>query len=188
MSWIDCVVDNDFEIFTEFPYQIRRKANKRIVAETFDKHNGYIRCRLNKKFYQKHRIIVQQFIPNDDRKNKTQIDHINHIKTDNRIENLRWTTPSQNNRNKSTYNGCDAEYFDEIDDDAIIVDSYNTHNFIDYYYVEKEDTFYFFNGIKYRKLKRCYGRDGYAHVNMRDINNKSIKVFYSSFKRQYDLI
>ena len=188
MSWIDCVVDNDYEININYPYQIRRKKNKRIITESIHKGNGYIQCSLNKKFYTKHRIIGLQFIENNDPENKTQVDHINHVRTDNRIENLRWVSSSENHKNRSIYNGYEAEYFDEIDENAIEVSEYNKYHFIDYYYVEKEDLFYFWNGIKYRKLKICYNKDGYALVNMRDINNKVIRIYYTKFKRQYDLI
>ena len=39
------------------------------------------------------------FVPNPD--NKPCIDHINRIRTDNRIENLRWATHQENQENKS---------------------------------------------------------------------------------------
>ena len=169
MSWIECVCDNDYEIYTEYPYQIRRKSNKRIIKETMDKK--YIRCKLNQKKYFKHRIIALQFIPNTDL-NKNQVDHIDHNKLNNDISNLRWVNNSENQKNKSLYNGYTYEYVDDIDDECILIDTYNNYTFENYYFDEKTDTFYFFNGLKYRKLKINYTKRNYAYICARDINNK----------------
>jgi hypothetical protein len=60
--------------------------------------NGYVQIKLWKdgkyKYTSVHRAIATAFIPNPD--NKKEVNHINGIKHDNRVENLEWTTRSEN--------------------------------------------------------------------------------------------
>lgn len=58
-------------------------------------NNGYLRIHLSGKQFRIHRLIAIAFIPNPE--NKRTVNHINGIKTDNRLENLEWATDSENN-------------------------------------------------------------------------------------------
>jgi len=59
---------------------------------------GYLRVSLCNKSYPKdyciHKLVGSAFIPNPE--NKPQVNHINGIKTENRLENLEWVTNSEN--------------------------------------------------------------------------------------------
>ena len=126
MSWQTCVVDKDYEIFSEYPFQIRRKSSKRIIKESID-DKGYIRCNLNGKSSKKHRIIGLQFIPNDDPEHKTMIDHINHDRTDYHISNLRWVSRADNTRNMSTLMGEQIPIHNELPETAEPLESYGLY-------------------------------------------------------------
>ena len=62
-------------------------------------HHGYIRIGIKGKTYRAHHLVWlyhHGVFPN------TIIDHINQVKNDNRIENLRLSNPTHNNLNRST--------------------------------------------------------------------------------------
>lgn len=73
---------------------IYTKKYKRLLKIKIN-HNGYSCVTINYKKTSLHRIIALLFIDNPS--NKKCVNHINGIKTDNRVENLEWCTHSENN-------------------------------------------------------------------------------------------
>lgn len=67
----------------------------------------------------KHRLVAEAWIPNLD--NKSEIDHINHNRKDNRIENLRWCTRQENMDNTTVNNIIKARSKAVINDDTLEV-------------------------------------------------------------------
>ena len=74
--------------------------SKTTLVKPYKEKIGYMTVSLYKngkgKKFLFHRLLATAFIPNPE--NKPYIDHINGIKDDNRLENLRWVTPSENQR------------------------------------------------------------------------------------------
>lgn len=185
--------EDEYEILNEYPFTVRNKVNHHVISESKG-DNGYMKLNLKNKLCYKHRIIALQFIPNDDPENKTQVDHINKIKDDNHIENLRWITPTQNNRNRSRINNTEYEFVDDLPDDIIKITFYKTkvnhYEFDDdqYYYDTENDEFYTRITPKlYKKLYQCIDKNNKKHIYLYDINNKKVNFYVERFKFLYDL-
>ena len=95
---LDCYFDTDLNIYC-YPLATDNihPQGKLFQPSMRLASNGYYYIKLRGKKYLLHRVIAMAFIPNP--KGLPHIDHINHIRTDNRIENLRWVTPKENNDN-----------------------------------------------------------------------------------------
>ena len=90
-------------------YWIKAKARRTKVGDQFGclHHTGYRHGRFNGKLYREHRLIwllLRGTFPDGD------LDHINGIRDDNRIENLRERNDQQNNYNKGSLPGSTSKY------------------------------------------------------------------------------
>ena len=72
-----------------------------------------------KVFAMKHRLVAEAWIPNPN--NKLEIDHINHNRKDNRVENLRWCTRKENMDEVTINNIIKARSKAVINDDTLEV-------------------------------------------------------------------
>ena len=89
-------IDNSFYSVSSLGEVKNNNRNKKLKPK-IDK-DGYIYFHLNinnkQKSFKIHRLLGIYFIPNPN--NLPLIDHINNIRTDNRLENLRWISYSNN--------------------------------------------------------------------------------------------
>ena len=165
MSWEQLREDADYEIFTEYPHDIRRKSTGRIITFSRMNTDGYLLCTLNGKQYRVHRVIANNFIPNPE--NKPYVDHINHIRDDYHIDNLRWVNAAENSSNLYGRNGIPYEFVDELERDCYVIDYVGNWGFENYYVCGTN--ILYFDGVKYRILIKHPCRRQWR-IHMRDDN------------------
>ncbi len=89
-----------------------RQADSERILKPFIRTDGYHEIGLTKNKKRKkcyvHRLVANEFIDNIN--NKQNVDHINHDKGNNCVENLRWATNKQNQRNVSKQKNTSSIY------------------------------------------------------------------------------
>ena len=177
-EFVVCAADPNYEISTTYPHDIRRRGSKRnAIIKPKDNGNGYYQvCLSGKKYKYVHRIIAMQFIENDDPIHKTQVDHINRIRSDNRIENLRWVSASTNNRNKTGRNGVEYEFVDKLPDNCVCVEDVCGNRFENIYYCKDCNKCYYVD-VNIRSINVYKNKAGREFVRLRNVDGKYKNVY-----------
>lgn len=85
--------------------RVERYVNEKILCGEKLSKKGYPRVNIKNKVKFAHRLIAEVYIINFHK--KTQVNHINGIKCDNRVENLEWVS-NQENKNHAVANNLVA--------------------------------------------------------------------------------
>ena len=179
LHWETLKVDPDYEICTQYPYQIRRKDNGYIIAE-WEHTSKYIQIKLNDKYYYKHVVIAQQWIENDDPDNKVEVEHRNRNRTDYHINNLCWKTRSMNAFNRTGWGQYKYEYVDELPIDVTPIIMYHGIEF-EAYFMDSDGEVWFYNGEQYRNIRV----NAENKVRLWDINHKLRSIGIKSLRREF---
>lgn len=143
--------------------------------------DGYIEYRFRVNGKQKtiyyHKIIVKMFIKPDFDSKIEEIDHMDHNRANNTIENLKVVSGSENRRNQSSMNGKDFNFVDNIGNALVI----NKEAGI-YYSLELDKFFMFISHTnKFKELhENIYG--GYPCITY-CCNNKKHMFKTTKFRR-----
>jgi len=126
-----------------------------------------------------HRLVMTYFGPPQP-EGKTDVDHIDRDKSNNRIENLRWVNSSENNRNKDKYKQQRNEYIEELPDTAVELEEYNGFEFDKYWFdYESNKLIMRTRSGKLKFVNVCRGR-----FNLCDIDGTNHTVCWKKFHQE----
>ena len=167
--------DNRYEISTTEPWNFRKIGKTNCQKQSLNK-NGYLQTSIGRSQIV-HRMVAHQYINNDDPKNKTQVDHIDWNKLNNSIENLRWSSQSENMINREDIFRKSDIVLNELPPGSELINEYKDYEFDKYYYNTNDERIYMITkGGKAKVVKPFMDKNDYQRIILCDIN-KTSKMF-----------
>ena len=102
-EWRDCIGFKNYQASNLGNIRNKKRLNvikprADVIRNTYTRFQVNVTNELGKQVNQRvHRLVAKAFIPNPD--NRTEIDHIDGDPSNNRVDNLRWSTRSEQNFN-----------------------------------------------------------------------------------------
>ena len=103
---------NNKQVFLEINKkgEIRKTTQKKITITNENYQRVEVTIKGKRKRFCLHKLLAETFIKNDNPKEKTQVNHKDGNKHNNKLDNLEWATPSENTKH-AIKNGLHIPYF-----------------------------------------------------------------------------
>ena len=132
-----------------------------------------------------HQLVADAFL---DKPNENSIvDHINNIKTDNRLENLRLVTQSENTRNKSKHYNVNYQFVNELPSNSLHIKHIKDNDItvVGLYFNKITNEFYIkMTNNKYRIMYKNPNKKSY--FIQFSFNGKHLTYSFNQLKREYN--
>ena len=177
-DWISLKNYPYYEISSTIPYVLRDKSTKRIIPQSIN-NIGYYQISLNNQTLLLHRIIAEQFLENPN--NYSDVNHKNHNKLDNWIQNLEWLSHSTNLEQRKKYSKQKSEVVKNINlDNCVEIKSFG-YNKLERYYFDKVNEIVYLK----KKTKNSYKviKPTYRFIKVRCSSIKTINKIPQSGNR-----
>ena len=165
---------------------IKNVKTNRILKPRLNK-NGYLYAMLSKNGIAKnkrvHILVANAFLTKSDE--DVVVDHINNVRTDNRIENLRFTSSNENNRNRLKHSNVNYTFVNEVPSNSLHITQIKDNDVSDVglYYNKNTNEFYLkMTNNKYRIMHKNHNNKSYRIT----FRFNSIKITYSSKQLRKD--
>ena len=174
IDFVQLTAHPKYEISTSYPFIIRNISTGRILKQVITAQ-GYLTVKLGTTI-PVHRVIAEQFITSNIQ--NMDVNHINHQRLDNRIENLEVITHSENlKKRKKLYTKQLSEYIpqDDINKDNLIqLERYKDKDFNKYFFDKSNDKLYIYQekAKRYKVLKPT--KNGLNYIVSLITSNKTI--------------
>jgi hypothetical protein len=107
----------------EFSNLGRFRRNGDLLKGCVDR-DGYVLVAINRRKCRVHRIIAQLFV--EKQEHHTVVDHINRVKGDNRVANLRWASLRENSNNMPAYTRAQPAKIHKLDSNRRLVEEFDS--------------------------------------------------------------
>ena len=146
------------------------------VLKPILQHDGYVRIALRNnngpKLFHVQRLVLNAFVGKRD---DMEANHINHIRNDNRLENLEWVSRSQNVIDTTSCKGYEFSFTESLPKDARPFTHYGKYLF-EGYFISGNQLFRYIREGRYRVLDPRLDSNGYQYYNVSDVEGNRTHV------------